>query len=172
MGDFFGIPYELVIIIGANFFLIFILFLMNLSNRKKIRRLRAKYNRFMDGLSDANIEEVLENLISKTNSLIEKNKQLEYRLNQLESSLHYCVQKFSVVRYNAFDDVGSDLSFSIALLNDNDDGLVISSLYSRESSSTYAKPIVGGKSRYALSAEELKAIDNAKKAYNASKYAE
>jgi len=172
MGEFYGIPYEWLLLIGANFFIIVILFIMNLSNRNKIRKLRAKYNRFMNGLSNANIEEVLEDCIHKTNSIIEKNKHIEYRLNEIESSMHYCVQKFSVIRYNAFDNVGSDLSFSIALLNNNDDGLVISSLYSRESSSTYAKPIVGGKSRYALSAEEIKAIDNAKKAHNASKYSE
>ncbi len=172
MGDFYGIPYELVLLIGANFFIIIILFIMNLSNRKKIRRLRTKYNRFMNGLSDANIEEVLENCIYKTNSMIDKNKQIEYRLNEIESGMYYCLQKFSVIRYNAFDNVGSDLSFSIALLNNNDDGIVISSLYSRESSSTYAKPVVGGKSKYALSAEEIKAIDTAKKVYNASKYSE
>jgi len=47
--------------------------------------------------------------------------------------------KVGVVRYNAFDDVGSDLSFSIALLDDNDNGVVISGIYSRESSTTYAK---------------------------------
>lgn len=172
MGEIFGVPFELTILVGANFLLIFILFIMNLSNRKKIRKLRAKYNRFMNGLSDANIEEVLENCLYKTNSMIEKNKQMENRLNEVESGMYYCLQKFSVIRYNAFDNVGSDLSFSIALLNNNDDGIVLSSLYSRESSSTYAKPVVDGKSKYALSAEEIKAIDTAKKAYNASKYTE
>ena len=126
----------------------------------------------MNGLSDVNIENVVFDCIEKANGVIEKNKELEYQLNSIERNMYYCLQKVGVIRYNAFDNVGSDLSFSIALLNNNDDGLVLSSLYSRESSSTYAKPITGGKSKYALSAEEIKAIDNAKKSYISSKYTE
>ena len=74
-----------------------------------------------------------------------------------------CVQKVVVVRYNAFDNVGSDLSFTIALLDSSDNGVVINGVYARDSSSTYAKPIVSGKSKYVLSAEEMQALDIAKK---------
>jgi len=81
----------------------------------------------------------------------------------LERDLQRCIQKVGVVRYNAFDDVGSDLSFSIALLDDNDNGVVISGIYSRESSTTYAKKIVNGTSKNPLSAEELQAISESKK---------
>lgn len=172
MGDLFNISFEVAILIGVNFFLIFIIFVMNISNRSKIKKLRKKYNRFMNGLSDVNIEEVLEDCLYKTNGMIEKSKQIEFQLNEIERGMYYCLQKFSVVRYNAFDNVGSDLSFSIALLNNNDDGVVISSLYSRDNSYTYGKPVVGGKSKYALSAEEIKAIDMAKKAHYSSKYTE
>ncbi|MEN6314016.1 MAG: DUF4446 family protein [Clostridiaceae bacterium] len=172
MQELFDIPIEWFLLIGMNFILILIIFLMNLSNKSKIKKLKAKYNKFMNGLSNASIEEVLEDCIYKINGLIEKNKELEYQLNEVKRNMYYCVQKVGVVRYNAFDNVGSDLSFSIALLNDNDDGLVLSSLYSRESSSTYAKPIMGGKSKYAMSAEELKAIDIAVKTHVSVKYTE
>lgn len=172
MEELLGISLEWIILIGVNFFLILILFLMNLSNRFKIKKLKIKYNKFMNGLSNASIEDVLGDCINKVNGVAEKNKEIEYKLNTVERDMYYCVQKVGVIRYNAFDNVGSDLSYSIALLNNNDDGLVISSLYSRESSSTYAKPIIGGKSRYALSAEEIKAIDTAKKAHVSSKYTE
>lgn len=172
MEELLGISLEWIILIGVNFLLILILFLMNLSNRSKIKKLKYKYNKFMNGLSDVNIESVLDNCINNVDGVIEKNKELEYKLNTVERNMYYCVQKVGVVRYNAFDNVGSDLSYSIALLNNNDDGLVISSLYTRDSSSTYAKPIVGGKSRYALSAEELQAIDTAKKTHISNKYTE
>lgn len=119
----------------------------------------------MNGLSGANIEEVLEDCIEKTNGVIGKNKELEYQLNTMKRNMYYCVQKIGVVRYNAFDNVGSDLSFSIAIMDNNDDGVVLSSLYSRDSSSTYAKPIAGGKSKHALSAEEIKAIDMARRTH-------
>jgi hypothetical protein len=172
MEEYFGISLEWIILIVVNFLLIFILFIMNLANRSKIRKLKSKYNKFMNGLSGASMEEVLEDCIEKANGIVSKNKEIEYQLNALERNLYYCVQKVGVIRYNAFDNVGSDLSFSIALLNNSDDGLVISSLYSRESSSTYAKPVSGGKSRYALSAEELQAIDTARKSHVSSKYTE
>jgi hypothetical protein len=117
----------------------------------------------MNGLSGVSIEAVLEDCIDKLNAVIEKNEDLEYQLNSLKRNMHYCIQKVGVVRYNAFDDVGSDLCFSVALLDNNDDGVVISSLYARDSSTTYAKPIIRGKSKYALSAEEIKAIDLARR---------
>lgn len=160
------------IILIINFLIILILFVMNLSNRRKIRKLAIKYNRFMNGLSGASMEEVLDDCINKVNGVIDKNKEIEYELNTVKRNMLYCVQKVGVVRYNAFDNVGSDLSFSIAMLDNNDDGVVISSLYSRETSSTYAKPVIGGKSKYPLSAEEIKAIDNARRTHVKKSYSE
>lgn len=165
MADFFNISNELIILLGINFLIILILFFMILSSRKKIKKLKNKYYKFMNGLSGANIEEVIEDCIDKTNGVIGKNRELEYQLNTIKRNMYYCVQKIGVVRYNAFDNVGSDLSFSIALMDNNDDGVVLSSLYSRESSSTYAKPVAGGKSKHALSAEEIKAIDLARRSH-------
>jgi hypothetical protein len=165
----FSISYEwiigIIILICVNFLITLILVFMNLSSKKKIRKLNTKYQKFMNGLSGANIEEILEDCIDKTNGVIEKNKELDYQLNTIKRNMYYCVQKIGVIRFNAFDNVGSDLSFSIALLDNNDDGVVLSSLYSRDSSSTYAKPVSGGKSKYALSAEEIKAIDLARRTH-------
>lgn len=165
MGEFYGIPLEVILLIAANFIIILIMFIMILSSKRRIRRLNSKYMKFMNGLSGANIEEILYDCIEKTNSIVEKNKELDYQLNTIKRNMYYCVQKVGIVRYNAFDNVGSDLSFSIALLDYNDDGVVISSLYSRDSSSSYAKPVERGKSKHALSAEEIKAIDNAKRTH-------
>lgn len=170
MEDIFYNLLDIILII--NFLIILILFVMNLSNRKKTRKMAAKYNRFMNGLSGASMEEVLDDCINKVNGVIDKNKEIEYELNTVKRNMLYCLQKVGVVRYNAFDNVGSDLSFSIALLDNNDDGVVISSLYSRETSSTYAKPVIGGKSKYPLSAEEIKAIDNARRTHVKKRYSE
>lgn len=167
-----SLPYEYLAIIGINFFLILVLFIMNLSNRAKIRKLKIKYNKFMSVSSRENMEDLLLECLEKTNEVISKNREIENQINSIERNLLYCLQKVGVVRYNAFDNVGSDLSFSIALLDSNDDGVVISGLYSRESSSTYAKPLIGGKSKYALSVEELKAIDIARKTHRSAKYTE
>ncbi len=163
--DSLSISSGLAIILGVNFFLIIILLLMNLSNKSKLKRLRTKYNKFMNGLSGRNIEELLENCINNVKEVNDKNKEIENHLSLIDRNMVQCIQKKAIVRYNAFDNVGSDLSFSIALLDNNDDGFVVSGIYSRDSSSCYSKPVIGGKSKYALSAEEIQAIEIARKSY-------
>lgn len=71
------------------------------------------------------------------------------------------IHKVGLVRFNPFDKVGSDQSFSIALLNQEHTGLVLSSLYAQDGCRVYAKPILRGKSQYPLSAEEVEAIRKA-----------
>lgn len=66
-----------------------------------------------------------------------------------------------VFRYNAFSDQGSDLSFSVALVDEDQNGVVFSSIYGREESRTYAKPVMQGTSRYPLTEEETSVISQA-----------
>ncbi len=70
-------------------------------------------------------------------------------------------KKVGVVRYSAFKDTGSDLSFAVALLDEQNSGVVFNGIYSREMSNIYAKPVEKGNSSYTLSAEEAEAIRRA-----------
>lgn len=161
-----NIPLEYIILFSVNLFLIFILFLLNMANRGKYKRLKSKYDRFFSGVSEGSgktLEQLLDEYIDIVGKLSARNKEIENHINYIERNVLQCIQKVGVIRYNAFENVGSDLSFSIALLDSNDSGIIITGIYSRESSSTYAKPILGGKSKYTLSAEEIQAIDQAKK---------
>jgi hypothetical protein len=63
-----------------------------------------------------------------------------------------------MVRFNPFEDTGSDQSFAIALLDDRRDGIVLSSLHGRANTRLFAKPVEGGSSKHTLSAEEAEAI--------------
>ena len=87
-------------------------------------------------------------------------------LENLKKESRFFVQKVGIVRFNPFSEVGSDQSFSIALLDGQDSGAVITSLYTREGNRVYGKPIKKGQSEYLLSEEEKQAI---KKAKNGSK---
>ena len=69
--------------------------------------------------------------------------------------------KTGIVRYNAYNDAGNDLSFAVALLDDKNNGLVFNGIYSREMSNIYAKPIVGGKCKYNMTKEENEALNKA-----------
>ncbi len=163
---------EEILLFGINFLLILILFILNIVNKSRIKKLKKRYDKFMSGLSNKNIEELLDIYFDKVNGISIKNKEIENHLNNIDRNLIQCIQKIGIVRYNAFDNVGSDLSFSIAILDYNDSGVILSGIYSRDSSSTYAKPIIDGKSKYTLSVEEMQALDMAKKNSTERKYIE
>lgn len=90
--------------------------------------------------------------------LEERVKNLRRAEAELRAQLATCVRRPTLLRFSAFDDVGSDLSFSLALLDQNGDGVVLSSLYGRDESRLFAKPVLRGTSSYRLSAEEERVI--------------
>ncbi len=93
------------------------------------------------------------------NQIQELEKKVEFFSLELEKiKQENWVQKIGVTRYNPFSDIGGDQSFSIAVLDKNNDGFVITSLYAREGNRVYAKPIKNSISEYTLSQEEEKAI--------------
>jgi len=93
---------------------------------------------------------------------LEKNfEKLSQELENLKKESKWSLQKVGIVRFNPFKEVGGDQSFSIALLDGNDNGIVITSLYSREGNRVYGKPIENGKPSYSLSEEEREAIKKA-----------
>ncbi|MDZ5017222.1 DUF4446 family protein, partial [Clostridium perfringens] len=79
----------------------------------------------------------------------------------IKEEMKGCVNKIAIMRYKAFPDVGSDLSFSIAILDSHNDGILLTGIYSRQDSTTYAKPVDKGISRYELSEEETYVLNEA-----------
>ena len=100
--------------------------------------------------------------IRKSQERVEKqNIEIAKFIEQLDKDFEKSIQKVGIIRYNAYKDTGSDLSFTLALLDENNNGVVLNGIYSREMSNIYAKPIENGKSTYTLSDEEQKAIERA-----------
>ena len=95
-------------------------------------------------------------------SLEERLEKVTNNLAALEQAHEKSVSKVGLVRFNPFGDIGGDQSFSIALLNNEDSGIVITSHYGKEMQRIYAKPVKGGKSEYSLSDEEQHAIEKAR----------
>ena len=129
----------------------------------KYKKLNLRYERFMSKLSSGEkVEEILCEYLEDVRKLKLKDEEFDRELDRLESNLKLCVQKVGLVRYNAYNDTGSDLSFTFALMDSDDNGMVVNGLYSRDSSSIFAKPLVKGETKYNLSAEEIQAIGLAK----------
>src|SRR3989344_4779001 len=112
--------------------------------------------------SGLDLEKVLLDLRDRQNSADKTFEELKGRIKFSEDALPKGIRKVGLVRYNPFSDTGGDQSFALALLNDKNDGVVISSLYGREMNRIYAKPIQGGGSQYQLTEEERTAIQDAK----------
>lgn len=120
-----------------------------------------RYRMLLAGPTGSDLETLLLAQGEKIEQLKTDLTQLVVRVNTIEDKSKFHIQKSATVRFNAFPDTGSDLSFAIALLNAQDNGVVLSSLYGRSESRMYAKPITGGASTYALSDEEKAAIAKA-----------
>ena len=152
--------YEIIILfilIG----LIFILILMQILNKIEINRIEKRYKKLMKGTIGKNLEEMIFEYNNKVDRSLDIAKNIEEMYIDIDNRLRKCVQKISVIRYRAFDDVGSDLSYSIAILDDYNNGLVITGIYGRSESTSFTKPIENGISKYDLSEEEKLAIKNA-----------
>lgn len=126
-----------------------------------------KYISFMNKLGKGqNLDEMLKIYISDVENVKKDNREIKNYYTKLDEDISSCIQKVGLVRYNAFRDVGSDLSFAIALLDRNDNGVVLNGLYGSESSNIYAKPIKNKKSTYQLSDEEEYALEIAEQNKN------
>jgi hypothetical protein len=91
-------------------------------------------------------------------SLLASSKKTDERLEGLETIVKRDLHRVGFIRYNSFDDVGSDLSFTLALLNDEGDGVVVTSIYSREETRTYGKAVRKFVPQQGASKEEQSAI--------------
>lgn len=138
--------------------LIFILII-----NSKFLRLARTYNKLIKTLEKEDLFDIFTRILTENEDIKNKLNKLKIDLNSLDKEGKAAIKKVGVVRYNAFPDVGSDLSFSIALLDSNDDGIVLSGIYGRNETATFAKPIERGQSKYPLSAEEVQAIERAKR---------
>lgn len=152
----FQIPMLILLIV-----LVIILLFMEILNRVEISRLEKRYKKMMRGNMGKSIEELLIENNKKLDEALLTTKEIEALYKDVDGRVRNCIQKFSIIRYKAFDDVGSDLSFSIALLDDNNDGVIVTGIYGRNESTVFAKPIKNGISKYDLSEEEKMALRDA-----------
>ena len=153
----------LLAILAVLFVLNIFTIIMLIFSRIELSRIKERYDSLIEYLGDGESRDILVECANTIRSLEYENRVQEKELSEVFSILSSCIQKISIIRYNAFDNVGSDLSYSIALLDNEDNGVVLSSLYGRESSTAYAKPIHQGNSKYVLTDEERDAISTARK---------
>lgn len=123
----------------------------------------AHYSKLIRATGKLELKAALEKLLDEQEKVNLHLKELEGLVAELEKKGEGHFQKMGVVRFNPFSETGGDQSFALSLLDQKDSGVVILSLHNREGTRIYAKTVKTGKSRYELSKEETKAIEEARK---------
>jgi hypothetical protein len=117
-------------------------FILVIINHVRVSSVVKKYRQLIRGLSDKDVEDLMVSYAKELEHINRKlSNNIQKRLDVVEDKLPSCIRKFGMVTYNAFDNIGNNMSFSIAALDDSDSGLVLTGIYARENSYVYAKPI-------------------------------
>lgn len=124
-------------------------------------KMRRKYAEMMKGKDVSDFESVVIRIQEELKQLKTNEQEQEKRIDAIREQMKYMKANVGMIRYNAFDQRGNDLSFSLAILDEQMNGVVLTGLHNREESYIYAKPLEKGQSKYALSPEEKSVIDQA-----------
>lgn len=143
---------------------VLILLILYIVNMVQMQKLKKRYQIFMSGKNAKTLEDTLIKRLDQVDSLIAANSANEKNIKKLFANMKCTFQKVGLVKYDAFHEMGGKLSFSLALLNEVNDGFVLNAVHSREGCYTYIKEIVDGNSIIALAEEEQEALDMAKEA--------
>ena len=119
----------------------------------RLNALQAKYDFFTQG-KEANIDTVLTDTLNELHRTRQELQDLQSRHGKLHEQVQGCLQTVKLTRYDAFDAMGGEMSYSILLADAKKNGVILTSIYGRDESRCYAKNVQGGKSAYPLAEEE------------------
>lgn len=121
-----------------------------------------RFRKFFAGTKARNLEDVMIKIGEQMKDLKETQTAINKHLITVDKRLDKSIRSVETIRFNPFLDAGSNQSFAISFLNDEGNGVVMSSLYARDRMSIFAKPITGGKSEFELSVEEKEVLEKSK----------
>lgn len=127
----------------------------------KLKKMYRKYDRFMRGKDAESLEDLFVDALERVKALEASDEKKKEQLKEIEENLQITYQKLGLVKYDAFREMNGKLSFALALLNKDNDGYVLNSVYSREGCYSYIKEIIKGESYAALGEEEKEALERA-----------
>ncbi len=145
-------------VLGALGFIIILMYVLIIHLYLQLSTIKKRYAKMMQGQDGKNIEQMLLQHIIETKGVAEVNQKLMVECKRMDGLLQKSLTRVGTVRFRAFEDMGSDLSYAVALLDEHNNGVVFSSIFGREDSRSYVKPIENCTSKYTLTKEEEEAI--------------
>jgi hypothetical protein len=149
---------NLALVIGVMGVVIIGLAIVAIVHSRRIRRAANAYRALASDSQGGSLQQLLDMHLGKVIEVGTRAEELTRLYESLEARSRGSLQHIGMVRFNPFEDTGSDQSFAIALLDDRRDGIVLSSLHGRGQTRVFAKPVEGGESKHQLSDEEAQAI--------------
>lgn len=158
--DLFGVNNLMYIIIAMGTFMA-ILFVIVIWLWKELSSLKRLHKEMMMGVDGTNLEQTILKCIEKTKAVEDECSSIKKANQQISDLLQKAITRVGVIRFTAFEGMGSDLSYSVAMLDSDNNGVIFSSIFGREESRNYLKPVIDGQSTYPLSGEEEQALREA-----------
>ena len=157
--QYLGIDSDYIVIgMAAVIVILMILVIINIVQMSKLKK---RYAIFMKGKNAKSLEDTLIYRLEQVDELIENNAANERNIDTIFKRMKFNFQKYGLVKYDAFQEMGGKLSFSLAMLNEKNDGYIINAVHSREVCYTYVKENIDGNSIIALAEEEEQALAQA-----------
>lgn len=147
----------LVLMILLVIILLIVIFNLSLG----LNRLSRKYSLFMKGKDAQSLEKTFVRKFAEVDRLIEANDINNLEIKKLKKCMEKTLNKYGIVKYDAFEDMGGKLSFVLAMLDNDNTGFILNAIHSRENCFLYIKEIVKGESYIMLSQEEMEALKRA-----------
>lgn len=145
--------------LAASLVVVFFIFLWNILLQVQLIKFKKRNKELFFGVKAGNVEELLLKHTKDIKALDRDIQELYTISNQINTLAWRGYHKLAMVRFNPFKDVGGDQSFALAILDGKDNGVTISSLYTRQGAQVYCKSIIAGKSeKHPLTKEEEQAI--------------
>ena len=155
----FGIKLEVIVIILLV--LIVILAVLLILTIRKMNFISRKYYVLMSGKKGKELEKIIFTRFKEMDKVKKNARRVTAEHQKFKGHLDSCYNKIGLIKYDAFENLSGKLSFSLALLNKDNSGIVLNTLHSRDGCYTYAKEIIKGESYITLSEEEKEAIKKA-----------
>ena len=153
---------NLLYIVGGLGVLVIIMYVIIIYLYMNTSYLKKRYRQMMTGEQNGtSFEQMLMDHVAETRAVAGENAKLKEENERIDALLKLAITRVGVVRFRAFQDMGSDLSYAVALLDSYNPGVVLSSIFGREDSRSYVKPIEAGHSSYTLTQEEEQALEKA-----------
>lgn len=160
--DFMGfIANNISYLLGIIGVLVVIMYLLIINLLYNLSYMKKRYKKMMTGVDGANLERMMIGCIDSTKAVADENARLWEENKAIKELLSQALTRVAVVRFRAFENMGSDLSYAVAMLDSHNNGVVMSSIFAREDSRSYVKPIVNGTSSYTMTKEEEDALRQA-----------